>query len=458
MRLSPTQDAALVKMNQWFHDARVGNAPQVFRLFGYAGTGKSTLASRFALNGTVNAQYLTPTGKAAQVLRAKGVTEAKTVHRFLYTPWQNDDTELRLMFEELQKLRDSLGSAFSSDPQVRALQTQIEKERAAVNELHFDVRDREDKPELIVLDECSMVGGKIGQDLLDFGLPILAMGDPGQLPPVNDEPFFSELPGDPDVLLTEIHRTADDSPIPWLAQMVREGKKLPEGVHGGKAFIHSRRESDLSATFDSFDVIICGMNKTRDAVNAAVRRALNLTGELPFGPTDIDNLAAPGEPLVNLDNNHTTEIMNGEIVYALENAKKHNTPAKSKWGGAVFDAFYTLPVRRPDGIEVPIVAWLPSRRPNSRDKLTQWISENDHPLFQAVNVESRGDVNNARERVMKLDFGYCLTCHKMQGSEAPNVTVIDESSVFRDDAKRWLYTAVTRASDKLHVFSRFRSI
>ena len=67
MQFSPQQDAALKAVSRWLKEGR----PQIFRLFGYAGTGKTTLARYFAehVDGTV--QFAAFTGKAAQVLRAR---------------------------------------------------------------------------------------------------------------------------------------------------------------------------------------------------------------------------------------------------------------------------------------------------------------------------------------------------------------------------------------------------
>ena len=64
---------------------------------------------------------------------------------------------------------------------------------------------------LIVIDECSMVDAELGRDLLSFGKPILVLGDPAQLPPVKGGGFFTEA--EPDVMLTEIHRQAENDPI-----------------------------------------------------------------------------------------------------------------------------------------------------------------------------------------------------------------------------------------------------
>ena len=77
---SPQQDAALVAVSRWLADAKSGRAPQVFRLFGFAGTGKTTLARHIADNVDGEVKFAAFTGKAAMMLRAKGCNDASTIH------------------------------------------------------------------------------------------------------------------------------------------------------------------------------------------------------------------------------------------------------------------------------------------------------------------------------------------------------------------------------------------
>ncbi len=89
MAWSPQQDKALQAVRDWLKAGR----PQVFRLFGYAGTGKTTLARAIAddIKGTV--VYGAYTGKAALVMRGKGCTEARTIHSLIYRPKEVDSEE-----------------------------------------------------------------------------------------------------------------------------------------------------------------------------------------------------------------------------------------------------------------------------------------------------------------------------------------------------------------------------
>src|SRR5690606_13242029 len=82
MEFAPQQDEALKAVARWLKDGR----EPLFRLFGYAGTGKTTLARHFAENVDGEVLFAAFTGKAAQVLRSKGATNAKTIHSLIYRP------------------------------------------------------------------------------------------------------------------------------------------------------------------------------------------------------------------------------------------------------------------------------------------------------------------------------------------------------------------------------------
>ncbi len=82
MQFSPQQDEALKAVSRWLKDGR----KPLFRLFGYAGTGKTTLARHFAEDVGGEVQFAAFTGKAAQVLRSKGAANARTIHSLIYRP------------------------------------------------------------------------------------------------------------------------------------------------------------------------------------------------------------------------------------------------------------------------------------------------------------------------------------------------------------------------------------
>ncbi|MDE5789259.1 MAG: AAA family ATPase, partial [Clostridia bacterium] len=99
----------------------------------------------------------------------------------------------------------------------------------------FRRRENIDKAiKLIVLDEASMVSDDMLSDLLNFGVKVLLCGDNAQLPPVEG---FNTYLKNPDYTLTAIVRQQQDNPIIKLAQLAREGKPIPFGNFGDKAFV-----------------------------------------------------------------------------------------------------------------------------------------------------------------------------------------------------------------------------
>ena len=266
MKLSPQQDDALTRVSEWL---KRGDQP-VFRLFGYAGTGKTTLARHFAegIDGAV--QFAAFTGKAAQVLRVKGAKNAKTIHSLIYRP-RGEET-----VSDETTGTSRVSPAFSLNRQSPVA-----------------------KAKLIVVDECSMVDEALGRDLMSFGTPILVLGDPGQLPPISGGGFFTEA--EPDYLLTEIHRQARDNPILEMALAVREGRPLMHGDYG-TARVISKREVDRDAVLAA-DQVLVGSNRTRRLYNARLRELKGFQGALPQA----------GDKLVCLRNDPAKGLLNGSL-------------------------------------------------------------------------------------------------------------------------------------------------
>ena len=255
MDWSAQQDKALSAVARWIGEP---GGPQVFRLFGYAGTGKTTLARHVAENVDGEVQFAAFTGKAALVLREKGCGEARTIHSLIYRPKDLDSEEPSFVLNE-----DSPASRAS----------------------------------LIVIDECSMVDEELGRDLLSFGKKVLVLGDPAQLPPVKGGGFFTEQA--PDVMLTEVHRQAADNPIVRLSMLVRAGERLAPGDHGAMRVIP--REKIDAEQVKAADQVLVGLNKTRRAYNRRLREL--------FGFKEI--LPEVGEKLVCLRNDKAKGLLNG---------------------------------------------------------------------------------------------------------------------------------------------------
>src|SRR5437763_3838128 len=226
---TPHQDAALKAVADWLK-ARPGKngTPAVFRLFGYAGTGKTTLARHIAEGVSGEVKFAAFTGKAARVMRRKGCDGASTIHSLIY------------------RARES-------------------GEETPTFELWDDAPAS--KAALIVIDECSMVDAELGRDLMSFGVPVLVLGDPAQLPPIAGGGFFTDA--EPDAMLTEVHRQAQDDQIVRLSMQVRAGQRLLPGEYGLTSVV-KREAFDPQRALET-DQILVGRNNTRRAYNGRIR-------------------------------------------------------------------------------------------------------------------------------------------------------------------------------------------
>lgn len=430
LTLTTQQQAAIDKIDQWYRDP---DAPQVFRLFGYAGTGKTTIARHAVdtLSLGEAARYAAFTGKAAYVLRSKGCDDASTVHSLIYQPVEKTRARLR----ELEKERDEAATA--GQP-VDLLDGQINAERAKLAQPMWVLKDDSpltDAP-LLVLDEVSMIGRKIAADLLSFGVKLLVLGDPAQLPPVGDEGYFIDAA--PDHLLDEIHRSALDSAPTRIATAVRtslDGDRM-YGVYGpdGNSGRYHRLATDTDLL--GYDQVICGKNATRWRLINDMRR---LAGRVQPHPE-------PGERIVPLNNNPTRGVFNGQqlTVEHAEHDPKHDVVLIE----AVDD----------DGRGYEFPAWASGFRDLKGEKDAKFAARGPAAPIAAT-------------------YAAAITCHKAQGSQWPRVLVYDESATFAGIAwhetrrgnnpdrapqaadlagRRWLYTAATRASEQVVLLGGFR--
>lgn len=279
MDFSPQQDDALQSVARWLKSGR----PQVFRLFGYAGTGKTTLARYFAEHVDGQVQFAAFTGKAAQVLRARGATNARTIHSLIYRPRGEE------------AVADETTGKTSMSPTF-SLNRQSPISRA----------------KLVVIDECSMVDEQLGRDLLSFGTPVLVLGDPAQLPPISGGGFFTEH--EPDCLLTEIHRQARDNPIIRLALDVREGREFMRGDYGTAQVIG--KEDVTQELVLKADQVLVGTNRTRRRYNMRLRELKGFTADYPQA----------GDKLVCLRNDPAKGLLNGSLWKVMTSSRETVKP------------------------------------------------------------------------------------------------------------------------------------
>lgn len=366
MKFEGQQATALSAVKGWLRDKR---GKQVFRLFGFAGTGKTTLAKEVATMVGGQVLYCSFTGKAALVLKSKGCTPASTIHSLIYRPLEDPATgETTFILNE-----DSAAGTAA----------------------------------LIIVDEVSMVGEDIGRDLLSFGTRILVLGDPAQLPPIKGTGFFTS--GEPDVMLTEIHRQAADNPIIRLSIDVREGRGLALG-HYGESKVITRAEVDQQEILTAGQVLV-GMNKTRRAFNARIRTLLGRSSMLP----------EPGDRVICLRNNRIKKLLNGGM-WTVQRARL--TGAKHKRVAMEVISLDDDSILAPIEVETPIEFF------HGTEEDLEWQVRKKHDEF---------------------DHGYAISVHKSQGSAWDHVVIFDESAVFRENRINHLYTAITRAAERVTV-------
>ena len=374
IELKGQQAQAFDEAVRWFKTP-AKKRKQVFKIYGSAGTGKTTLAKKFM--EIANCHFMTFSGKAALVMRKKGCYGATTIHSAIY----------RLV------------------------------EESEHGQPHFELNlDSEvlKNVGLIILDELGLVDYEVGADIMAFGIPVLALGDLNQLPPPSDrKPFFSGA--QPDFVLTEVLRQAKDSPIITLAYQALETGRVQAGKYGDSTvYSSSVKDSIVKASMLAADQVLCGKNATRVYNAHALRKWKGLEG------LQHPNLPVVGDRLVCLRNNHKKGILNGE-QFTLEEFTNKDL------GKVVTAKVRSIDVDNAKLIDVE-VPW--NWFFGTEGQLPQWEKANFDQFFYA-------DV---------------MTVHKYQGSQSDYVCILDESKVFKEYRKNHLYTAITRAAEKVDIF------
>jgi len=383
--LSSDQKEAIQKIMYWYKNKLP--TQQYVSLGGYAGTGKTTLISilrkKMMTNKNLKVGFASYTGKAARVLKLK-LTEQKvickqdtvgTIHSLIYSPITNEKEEI-VGWKQKEKI------------------------------------DRN----LIIIDEGSMVDEQIWNHLMSYNIPIIVVGDHGQLPPIQGN---FNLMQKPQIILTHIHRQAQDNPIIGLSIQAREHGFIRPGIYSDNVIKYDNKDEETQSiiveTLSRYNIqtlILCGFNHTRQKLNTFIRKSLGFNSPLPQS----------GDRVICLRNNHASHIFNG-MLGTISEIQKHDD----------------------DWYEVNI---------SLDDEEKQY-----HGLISIKQFGQKTGLNftDKRSQIMKgdlFDFGYALTVHKAQGSQAKKVVLFEErfSKMTDDEWKRWLYTAITRAEEELIIF------
>ena len=359
---------------------------------GYAGTGKSTLVKFIiaALNlDPEDVAYITFTGKAASVLRHKGCPNAMTAHKLLYYS---------------EKLPNG---KFIFKPRKR---------------LEFPYR-------LIVVDEISMLSNDLWTQLLKHNVHIIACGDPFQIPPIQKNADNHVL-DTPHVFLDEIMRQAAESEIVRLSMDIRNFQPI-NYTQGNEIQVVPQREV-VTGMYDWADQIITATNRKRQEINDAIRALAGRGSD----PESGDKVICGRNCWEITDWNEEMALVNGTIGYLIE-------PIKQDIAIPLWNIPDQIPVVLSDILttegEMFTGLGIDYTQITTGKKLL--TPEQEYSIYKS----------DFRDMLpIEFDYGYAITGHRAQGSEWDKVLVFEENFPFdKVEHARWLYTCVTRASQKL---------
>lgn len=347
MQLTIEQESALKILKH-----KVLDKEKTSILQGYAGTGKSTTL-RFLLESLgyheSRIHFCAYTGTAAKILMDAGLN-ASTIHALIYKP-------IIIAGECVGFTR--------KDPE-------------ELQHLH-----------LIVIDEYSMLPQDILEDLLQYNIPLLLVGDPGQLPPIGEP---NEFMGKYDAILTTVQRQALDSPILWAATQIREGKIVKEGTYGDILFVGRKHQLDEQWLRKDVQFLV-GLNDSRQKLNTQISGTVN--------PEN-------GDKIIFLRNDWNKGIVNGTITEII------NLRRNFEYYKVTFN-------------------------------LADLKIENYKAYYQEMPKQRRRTYGPPIKNF--FDKAYAITVHKSQGQslDCP-IVIMDESYYFREHAVNWIYTAMTRST------------
>lgn len=411
--LSTDQKNALDALMGWWKDP---NRNQLITLGGYAGCGKTTIITIFRnllyeQYGSLKVAFCAFTGKAASVMANK------LKKNLLVSIIENDtiSTVHSLMYEPV----------FDGEEII-------------------DWHKRSVLPDvnLIIIDEASMVSRKMYEDISSYGIPIIAVGDHGQLPPIDSTGF--NLMNDPQIKLETLHRFAENDGLIKVSMMARIDGYIKFGNYNNQVFRVTPKDQLVKQFFKQrcgrFDdsVCLCGFNKTRIDMNRKIRKSLGA----------IDDDLMTGDKVVCLKNNPRSQgcpIYNGMIGEVI-----HKT---------MYSNAYDVTIRFPENTFPYKGVISKSSFCNEKPDTSEYIIYKDLRMLRKARgvgdyFAVGGIIKDINQKIYldNFDYGYAITVHKSQGSEWSNVVVLEEKSKYwqsGDMWNRWYYTAVTRARDKL---------
>lgn len=453
---SKLQRSAIDAVADWYDDF---SSPQVFRLFGYAGTGKTSIIepiiNELGLGNVVgedrygrpeyDVRLATFTGKAAHVLRGKlsvAHDAVSTIHRLIMRPDTTARELLQAALSEIDDLESTSEPSAAEKARLKTLRAKLPGLRREARTLHWVRRSREELSSirLLILDEVSMINEELADKLMFYGIKMLVIGDPAQLPPIRGEGFFMSTP--PDFLLDEVHRQALESAAIRVATTIRQSSSHGFGILGMDGNSGRMAGWDPRGLLD-YSQVLCGTNKRRWHLIEAAR---SLLGHSPGSPP------VPGDKVIVLRNDYEIGVFNGQMFTAY-----HVAEADS-------DGVIEMVVTDGTGPDLDVrVLRFDSRGFGGLDDEKTLLDEIREGSWGRRKRPDTGRPTPSGTVVGT--FGWAVTTHKSQGSQWDSVLVIDESWIFgkyaessgedpRPRMRAWLYTAVTRAASRVVIAGR----
>jgi exodeoxyribonuclease-5 len=435
-----------------FSEFAADDVPGIFLLKGYAGTGKTTMMAALT-SAFTNIILLAPTGRAAKVLSSYTGKPAFTIHKHLYRPALTSDGRIML------RLADNV----------------YRKTLFIVDEASMIPDAAIDDP------SATFPGVNLLSDLIRyvFSSPscrLMLVGDSAQLPPVH----FEHSPAlDPDHIrakfkmtvysteMTEVVRQKEQSEILTNATHIRnliisdENKNIPEIVEKGAVLRMNPRDLpesliDYYRQYGKDNVIvITRSNRSAIQYNRMIRfQTLWMEDEIGGG----DNLMIVKNNYHWLPSDHPAGfIANGDVMEVLKVFH-----FEERYGFRFAMATLHLPdyPNEPAFEAMIMLDTLSSEAP-------ALVQTDQSKLYDALHVHYQEEEPDKRRRnalikkdphynALQVKFAYAVTCHKAQGGQWP-IVFVDQGYLTEEMLDkgyyRWLYTAFTRASEKLFLLN-----
>lgn len=444
----PTEDQEkLIRMLEDFLRSKEQNP--IFLLKGYAGTGKTSVLGAFVKTLThfkLKTRLLAPTGRAAKVLSLKSSKEAFTIHKQIYRRNSSVDENSGMVLA----------------PNLHTNTVFIIDEASMIGDFS-------------VLNDGSVAARNLLDDLLEYifagkNCKLILLGDEGQLPPVGCEhsPALNKeyLKNNylsltiTDFSLTKVLRQADASGILHNATLLRsltENENLQFETKGYSDFIRlggDEFQDTLESSYSNHGVeetiIITRSNKRANAYNNQIR------GRILW----FEEILCAGDCLMVVKNNYywvDDQTKMGFIANG-ESLKVIRVKRTEEMYGFEFARIIVKFVDYDELPEMEVLVFLESLQAEGPSIPRLRLKE----LFFAVEKDYAHEKNKQKRyalilkdpyfNALQIKYAYAITCHKSQGGQWEHVYIDQgyiDPEMINTEYYRWLYTAVTRASEKL---------